>query len=348
MQSNGPLLEVSHVSKDFPVKKQKLRAVSDVSFTLSRGELLGIVGESGCGKSTLAKMIVGSLPVTSGSMILDGTDYTRIKGREKRVFRRRIQMVFQDPLSSFSPRMRIGDYLCEPRRNYDRIPKAQAMEEAKELLTQVGLPRDFTARFPHELSGGQLQRVAIARAIAISPELLICDEATGALDVSIQNQVAQLLVKLVEERGIGCVFIGHDLALVRSVTQRIAIMYLGRIVELIESENLEEECCHPYTRALLDSIFDVYCDQNEDIRLLEGEPPSPLSIQQGCPFAARCPRCTERCRENLPPLQAVGADHLCACFYPMRAVDGVQASAQEDMAAYLQEADRRGVVSGCY
>ena len=314
MPNNDILLEVSHVSKQFPVKKQKLHAVSDVSLTLSRGELLGIVGESGCGKSTMARMIVGSLPVSSGNMKLDGIDYTNLRGREKRSFRRRIQMVFQDPLSSFSPRMRIGTYLCEPRRNYDRIPKAEAMAEAETLLEQVGLPRDFVSRYPHELSGGQLQRVAIARAIAIHPDLLLCDEATGALDVSIQNQIARLLVRLTEEQNIGCIFIGHDLAFVRCVTQRIAIMYLGRVVELLQSERLEQEYQHPYTHALLNSVFDVYCKQSDEIKLLEGEPPSPLQVQQGCPFALRCPRCQDRCRSELPELREVGEGHLCACF----------------------------------
>ena len=242
MQNKEKFLEVSHVSKVFPVKKQQLHAVSDVNFSISRGEILGIVGESGCGKSTLAKMLVGSLPVSEGKMILNGEDYTELTGKKKREFRRNIQMVFQDPLSSFSPRMKIGTYLCEPRRNYDGISKSEAIKEAEELLEKVGLPREFVLRYPHELSGGQLQRVAIARAIAIKPELLICDEATGALDVSIQNQIARLLVELVEEQNMGCIFIGHDLALVRSVTQRIAVMYLGRMVELLDSEDLEQKC----------------------------------------------------------------------------------------------------------
>lgn len=206
MQNKEKLLEVSHVSKVFPVKKQQLRAVSDVSFSISRGEILGIVGESGCGKSTLAKILVGSLPVSEGKMILNGEDYTQLNGKEKRKFRRNIQMVFQDPLSSFSPRMKIGTYLCEPRRNYDGISKKEAMKEAEELLEKVGLPKEFVLRYPHELSGGQLQRVAIARAIAIQPALLICDEATGALDVSIQNQIARLLVELVEEQNHGLYF----------------------------------------------------------------------------------------------------------------------------------------------
>lgn len=311
---NEVLLKVAHVSKTFPVKKNQLHAVSDVSLTVSKGETLGIVGESGCGKSTLAKMIVGSLPVTSGEILLKDVDYTHMKPKVKRLFRRNIQMVFQDPLSSFSPRMKIGTYLAEPRRNYDGIPKAQAFAEAEELLEKVGLPRDFVNRYPHQLSGGQLQRVAIARAIAIHPELLLCDEATGALDVSIQDQIAKLLVQLVEEQNIGCIFIGHDLAFVRSVTNRVAIMYLGRIVEIIDSENLERDCVHPYTRALLGSIFDVYCDQSKEVDLLEGEPPSPLNMPDGCPFAPRCPHCTERCRRELPALLPITPTHMAACF----------------------------------
>ncbi len=314
MQDSTPLLRVSHVSRDFSAKGGPLHAVRDVSFTLARGELLGIVGESGCGKSTLARILAGSLAATSGTVALDGTDYTRLTGREKRLHRRRIQMVFQDPLSSFSPRMKIGIYLCEPRRNYDHLGKQEAMAEAGALLERVGLSRDFLSRYPHQLSGGQLQRVAIARALAIGPELLICDEATGALDVSIQDQIARLLVELVEEKGIGCVFIGHDLALVRSVTQRIAVMYLGRIVELLPSETLTQQCVHPYTRALLDSVFDVFCSREVSLPPLVGEPPSPLQLHGGCAFAARCPRCTSRCREEIPPLQEIGADHMAACF----------------------------------
>ena len=314
MQNNDIMLQVRDLCKEFPVKKRKLYAVSGVSFDVRRGESLGLVGESGCGKSTIAKMVAGSLPVSSGSIMLEGVEYTKLKPREKRTFRRNIQMVFQDPLSSFSPRMKIGTYICEPRVNYDKISKHAAMEEAKALLEKVGLPADFTERFPHELSGGQLQRVAIARAIAIDPKLLICDEATGALDVSIQNQIAKLLVELVEEKNIGCLFIGHDLALVRSVTQRIAVMYLGRIVEFLDSEDLETNCRHPYTKALLASIFDVYCDQNKEIDLVTGEPPSPLNVYTGCPFAQRCEYCSERCKKEIPALTEVAPGHTLACF----------------------------------
>lgn len=315
MQNKEALLEISHVYRDFPVKKKKLHAVADVNLSLKRGEILGIVGESGCGKSTLAKMIAGSLAVSSGSITLNGTDYTSLKGRVKKNFRRNIQMVFQDPLSSFSPRMKIGDYLSEPRINYDHISKRQALKEAEGLLEQVSLPAEFISRYPHELSGGQLQRVAIARAVAISPELLICDEATGALDVSIQNQIAQLLVKLVRKQNMGCLFIGHDLALVQSVSHRIAVMYLGKIVEFMDSSRLEKECVHPYTKALLDSVFDVYCNQNADVRLLQGDPPSPLEVISGCPFASRCFKCREKCRKEHPEMRKICDNHYVSCFY---------------------------------
>lgn len=314
MQDNNILLEVKNLDKTFPVKKEKLYAVNQVSFSLKKGECLGIVGESGCGKSTLARMIAGITPASGGEILLEGLDYINLKGAQKRHFRRNIQMVFQDPLSSFSPRMKVGAYLMEARRNFDGISKAEGLKEAGELLQEVGLPPEFVSRYPHELSGGQLQRVAIARAISVQPKLLICDEATGALDVSIQNQIAQLLVKLVEEKQIGCLFIGHDLALVRSVSQRIAVMYLGRIVEILESETLGNKAVHPYTRMLLGSIFDVYCDQNEEIAAPKGEPPSPLKIRKGCAFAERCRWCSEKCRENVPALQKIELGHKVACF----------------------------------
>lgn len=309
---NDVILSVSHVSKRFPVKKRELNAVKDVSLTVKRGDIIGIVGESGCGKSTLAKMIAGSLVPTEGEVLLSGTNYYALRGRKKRAFRRNIQMVFQDPLSSFSPRMKVGTYICEPRVNYDHVKKEVAMEEAKKLLTLVGLPEEFVDRHPHELSGGQLQRVAIARAIAIDPLLLICDEATSALDVTIQDQIARLLVEIIREKNMSAIFIGHDLALVRSVTKRIVVMYLGSVVEVIDSEDLEQ-CKHPYTKALLEAIFDVYCDQSEDIPLLEGEPPSPLEVHPGCAFAKRCPYATALCTSVKPQLRDISMGHSVAC-----------------------------------
>lgn len=316
MQDKDILLEVTDLSKLFSVKKEKLYAVNQVSFSLKKGECLGIVGESGCGKSTLARMIAGITSVSDGKILLEGEDYLTLKGAEKRKFRRNIQMVFQNPLSSFSPRMKVGTYLMEARRNFDKISREEGLKEAEKLLQEVGLPGEFIMRYPHELSGGQLQRVAIARAISIQPKLLICDEATGALDVSIQNQIAELLVRLVEEKNIGCLFIGHDLALVRSVSQRIAVMYLGRIVEILESETLASRALHPYTKMLLGSVFDVYCDQNEEIAAPKGEPPSPLGIRKGCAFAERCRWCSQRCMEEVPALQEVEPGHKVACFLP--------------------------------
>lgn len=315
MNRDEILLEVCDVSRDFLIEAGRLYAVRAVSLTLRRGEILGIVGESGCGKSTLAQMIAGSLPVTSGRLRLGGVDYTHLKGRERRAFRRNIQMVFQDPISSFSPRMRIGRYLCEPRRNYDHMPRNEVWPEAEALLERVGLPRDYMDRYPHELSGGQLQRVAIARALAIRPALLLCDEATGALDVSIQRQIVQLIADLVKSQNIGCIFISHDLALVRNFTQRTAIMYLGRVVELLSSEGLEQNCCHPYTQALLDSVLDVYCDPDRALPLLKGEPPGSLQRHEGCAFCTRCPRCTEQCRRQVPALTDLGDGHYIACHH---------------------------------
>ena len=229
MQGEEILLEVSHVNKEFPVKKQRLHAISDVSFALHKGELLGIVGESGCGKSTLAKMLVGSLPVSSGKMELSGVDYAALKGKEKRAFRRKIQMVFQDPLSSFSPRMKIGTYLAEPRRNYDKVSKQQAFAEAEQLLEKVGLPRDFLVRYPHELSGGQLQRVAIARAILRDPKILILDEATSALDPETESHIQEALGRLVQNRT--TIAIAHRLSTLRHA-DRLVVLENGRIAEV--------------------------------------------------------------------------------------------------------------------
>ena len=315
MQNDTILLEIKNLNKTFPVKKEKLYAVSDVSFSLKKGECLGIVGESGCGKSTVARMIAGILPVSGGEVLLEGEAYMNLKGSEKRRFRRNIQMVFQDPLSSFSPRMKVGTYLMESRRNFDGISKENGLKEARKLLLEVGLPEDFVNRYPHELSGGQLQRVAIARAISIQPKLLICDEATGALDVSIQNQIAKLLVKLVEEKQISCLFIGHDLALVRSVSQRIAVMYLGQCVERVSSKELFVNPMHPYTQALLSAIpIPDLSMRGKPRQILKGEVKSPIEPPAGCRFASRCPHATDECRSRNFSLKEVEPGHHVACW----------------------------------
>ena len=311
----GPILKVDNLSKVFlRGGQQSVTAVKNVSFELMPGECLGVLGESGSGKTTMVSMITRLLDVTVGQIILDGQNITNLRGKELRSVYRKMQMVFQTPADSFDPRKTLGDGIGESLRNVG-MSRRETRAEVERLLEQCELSKKFADRYPHQVSGGQCQRAAIARALAIQPKLLICDEATGALDVSIQNQIAKLLVELVREQNMGCIFIGHDLALVRSVTQRIAVMYLGRIVELLDSEDLEVSCRHPYTRALLNSVFDVYCDQNEEIQLLQGEPPSPLQMPEGCPFAPRCPKCTEECRRQIPVLRTIEDGHDVACHY---------------------------------
>lgn len=250
-----------NISRSFVENKGKFHAVKNVSFTLEKGKCLGIVGESGCGKSTLIRMVTGILPPSSGRVLVHGVDIWSLTAKEKQKFQRNIQMVYQDPLSSFSPRMTIGQYICEPRINYDKVNRKVALEEAKELLKAVELPEEFITRLPHQLSGGQLQRVAIARAIAISPEVLICDEATCALDVSIQKQILDLLKRLIKERNLTCLFICHDLAVVQDISDEILVMRNGEVMEHIQSDNLVDGFTHPYTKLLIDSCFDVYGDQ---------------------------------------------------------------------------------------
>lgn len=252
-----------NLSRSFVENKGQFHAVKDVSFTLEKGKCLGIVGESGCGKSTLIRMVTGILAPSSGQVLVHDVDIWALSAKEKRAFQRNIQMVYQDPLSSFSPRMTIGQYICEPRINYDKVSRTVAMGEAKELLKAVELPEEFLTRLPHQLSGGQLQRVAIARAIAISPEVLICDEATCALDVSIQKQILDLLKRLIKERNLTCLFICHDLAVVQDISDEILVMRNGEVMEHIASDDLVDGSTHPYTKLLIASCFDVYGDRNQ-------------------------------------------------------------------------------------
>ena len=311
------LLEAKHIVKQFPASGGRvLTACNDVNLKVYKGKTLGIVGESGCGKSTFVRMLLSLDKPTSGEILYHGKNLTGLSPKETWENRQNIQMVFQDPLASFNPKMKIVDILTEPLRNYGRLKRKDKEAKAKELLEMVELPADFLYRYPHNMSGGQRQRVSIARALSLEPEILVCDEATSALDVSVQKTVIELLVKLQKEKNISMVFICHDLALIQSFAHQIAVMYLGRMVELLDSEDLEQKCCHPYTKALLNSVFDVYCDQKAEIHLLEGDPPSPLQVQKGCAFASRCPRCQEKCKSSLPKLETVGEGHLAACFYP--------------------------------
>ena len=309
-----PILKVRNLTKKFNLQDgRKLTAVDNVSFELYSGECLGIVGESGCGKSTIAKILTQLESVTSGNIIHNNRDITNLKGEELRQNRRKVQMIFQDAAESFNPRMKIGNIVSEPLLNFKLMKKLEAENEAKKLLKMVGLTEDFMKRYPHEVSGGQKQRVAIARAIALEPEIIICDEATSALDVSIQEQVIKLLMDLQEKQGMSYIFIGHDLAVVKNISHRIIVMYLGRIVEVIDSDKLTTEAVHPYTKALLASVFSVNRKNSTEIEILKGEPPSPSDIQLGCGFTSRCTKCVDKCLKEKPELKEIGKNHFAAC-----------------------------------
>lgn len=314
LQAKEPILKVKNVTKQFDLQEgKKLTAVDNVSLELYSGECLGIVGESGCGKSTLVNIIANLETLTSGNIIYNNRDISNLKGEELRQNRRKLQMIFQDPSESFNPRMRIGEIVSEPLLNFKLMNKAEAKLETKKLLQMVELNEEFISRYPHQLSGGQKQRVAIARALALSPEIIICDEATSALDVSIQKQVLKLLADLQQEKGVSYIFICHDLAVVRSISHRIAVMYLGRIVEVIDSYNLTTAAVHPYTKALLASVFSVKRMNDTEIEIIEGEPPSPSDIQPGCSFNSRCKKCKDICFKKKPELKEIGKNHRVAC-----------------------------------
>lgn len=313
-EEKTPILKIKNLSKKFDLQNgKKLTAVDNVSFELHKGECLGIVGESGCGKSTIAKILTQLESVTSGNIIYKSKDITNMKGEELRQNRRNLQMIFQDAAESFNPRMKIGEIISEPLLNFKLMNKRDAETEAKKLLAMVGINDDFMKRYPHELSGGQKQRVAIARALSLQPEIIVCDEATSALDVSIQEQVINLLIHLQKEKGLSYIFIGHDLAVVRNISHRIIVMYLGRIVEVIDSDKLITDAAHPYTKALLDSVFSVKSENKTEIESIKGEVPSPSDIQLGCPFSSRCTKCMDKCLREKPELKEIGTNHFTAC-----------------------------------
>lgn len=293
-EEKAPILKIENLTKEFNLQNgKKLTAVDNVSFELYSGECLGIVGESGCGKSTIAKILTQLESVTSGNIIYKTKEITNLKGEDLRQNRRNLQMIFQDAAESFNPRMKIGDIAREPLLNFKLMNKGEAETEAKKLLALVGISEEFMKRYPHQLSGGQKQRVAIARALSLQPEIIVCDEATSALDVSIQDQVIKLLMNLQKEKGLSYIFIGHDLAVVRNISHRIIVMYLGRIVEVIDSNKLVTDAAHPYTKALLDSVFSVKMENKTEIESIKGEPPSPSDIQPGCAFSSRCTKCID-------------------------------------------------------
>jgi oligopeptide transport system ATP-binding protein len=315
-----PLLRVVNVVKYFGAGVgSSVKAVDGVSFDVLPGETVGLVGESGCGKSTLGRLITQLLPVTSGEVFLDGVDITRLHGEKLRQQRKQLQMIFQDPYASLDPRMTVGDIIAEPLVNFKMIKGRAKDARVQELLRTVGLNPYFNNRYPHEFSGGQRQRIGIARALALNPKLIICDEPVSALDVSIQAQIINLLEDLQREFNLTYLFIAHDLSVVRHISNRVMVMYLGKIVEVAPSEDLYTSQEHPYTRALLSSIPvpDPRIESKRRLVELSGEIPSPLNPPSGCRFHTRCPiaQVPGVCADVEPPLELKGDGHLAACHF---------------------------------
>lgn len=320
-----PLLQVENLKVYFPVREKgqffwdkphDLKAVDDVSLTLYEGETLGVVGESGCGKSTLARAIIGLAPVTDGTITWLGQDLTTATKREMKAIRQDIQMIFQDPLASLNPRMTIGDIIAEPlKAHYPDLSKAEMKEKVEQMMVKVGLLPNVINRYPHEFSGGQCQRIGIARALILEPKVIICDEPVSALDVSIQAQVINLLKSLQQEMGLSLIFIAHDLAVVKHISDRVMVMYLGNVVEFGEKSDVYHETKHPYTKALMQAvpIPDPDLEKDKTLDLLEGDLPSPIHPPSGCVFRTRCSEVTEKCAMQKPALK--GNDHLVACVY---------------------------------
>lgn len=308
------ILEARHVTKTYPASNHRtLTANNDINLKLYRGRTLGVVGESGCGKSTFMRMVVSLEKPTQGEILYKGQDITHLKGEALRRHRRNIQMVFQDPAAAFNPKMRIRDIICEPLLNFGLIRRGERDAVARKYLEMVELPGDFAGRYPHNMSGGQRQRVGIARALALEPEIIMCDEATSALDVSVQKTVIELLVKLQQEKNIAIGFICHDMALVQSFAHQMAVMYLGNIMEILPGRKVGTEAMHPYTQAMLGSIFDLNMDFSKPIECIDSEAPSPLDAPTGCPFQNRCKHCMELCKRERPTLTEVAEDHQVAC-----------------------------------
>jgi oligopeptide/dipeptide ABC transporter ATP-binding protein len=316
----APLLEVGHLTKHYPVQgslfgraRAKVHAVDDVSFAIDEGETLGLVGESGCGKSTLARTVLRLVDATSGSIRWRGEPIERLSSREMRRYRRELQAVFQDPYASLNPRMRARDIVAEPIRNFERATRGEVHERVSSLFERVGLRRDQLPKYPYEFSGGQRQRLGIARALAPRPRLIVCDEPVSALDVSVQAQVINLLVDLQRDLALSYLFVAHDLAVVQHISHRVAVMYLGRIVELAPTHALFGNPQHPYTEALLSAVPVPDPVTQKKRIILAGDVPSPIDPPPGCRFHTRCPYAFDRCRIEEPKLVELASGHFAAC-----------------------------------
>jgi oligopeptide transport system ATP-binding protein len=318
--SARPLVRVEDVVKHFPAGfGATVKAVDGVSFEIRQGETLGLVGESGCGKSTLGRVVAQLLPVTSGKVFFEDVELTRLRGERLRQQRRQMQIIFQDPFASLDPRMTVGDIIAEPLVNFRVMRGKRLNSRVQELLRVVGLNPYFNNRYPHEFSGGQRQRIGIARALALNPKLIVCDEAISALDVSIQAQIVNLLEDLQREFKLTYLFIAHDLSVVRHISDRVMVMYLGKIVEIADSVKTYSEPKHPYTKALLSAIPvpDPKIQRGRRLVELTGEIPSPIKPPSGCRFHTRCPiaRVPTPCAEVEPPLEEKAREHLAACHF---------------------------------
>ncbi len=316
------LMEVKNLSKTFPIKGgifsrevASVKAVTEVSLTIKKGETLGLVGESGCGKSTLGRCIIRLIDPTEGQVFFEGQDITKLKGETLRALRKRMQIIFQDPYASLNPRMNIGSIVGEPLLIHKiGVTKKERLDRVQELLELVGLRKEAVNRYPHEFSGGQRQRIGIARALAVNPELIVCDEPVSALDVSIQAQVINLLMDLQQKFGLTYLFIAHDLKVVEHISNRVAVMYLGRIVETAGADELYKNPQHPYTQALLSAIPVPVVGRKSNRIILQGDVPSPVDPPSGCHFNPRCPIAEEQCRKKDPLLKKTTPEHEARCL----------------------------------
>ena len=316
MEDSKHLLEVKHLKKYFRTGKNMLKAVDDVSFFIKKGETVGVVGESGCGKTTCGRTILGLYDKTDGEVLYCGKDVHQLKGRERKQFTKKAQIIFQDPYASLDIKMKVQEIIAEGIRAHGLLKNEKEIrEKVEELLITVGLDAGYADRYVHEFSGGQRQRIGIARALAVEPEFIVCDEPISALDVSIQAQIVNLLDELQRKKGLTYLFIAHDLSMVKYISDRVMVMYLGKIMEITEADRLYEQPAHPYTNALLSAIPipDPKVELTKKRIKMEGEIPSPLNPPSGCRFANRCPYVEERCRKEEPELRLIAPNHYAAC-----------------------------------
>lgn len=320
-----PLIEVENLKKHYPVRsglwgrvRASVKAVDGVSLKIMEGETLGVVGESGCGKTTLGRLLLRLVEATEGRVVYQGRDVLNVGNRQMRELRRSMQIIFQDPYSSLNPRMTVGGIIGEALKIHELVPPERIDARVAELMEQVGLQPSYARRYPHEFSGGQRQRIGIARALAVEPKFIVADEPVSALDVSIQAQIINLLQDLQRDLGLTYLFIAHDLSVVRHISDRIAVMYLGRIVELADRDELYAHPSHPYTKALLSAVPVPEPGASTQRVVLEGDVPNPASVPSGCPFHPRCPEKRDRCTQTVPQLVDLGNGHQTACLlrYP--------------------------------